>query len=145
MASVRAAKCCVSVGSRRSEVNLEERVRTLANQNYYGGDLREYSGVGPFPYHRYYDLTVRYSRPWNDMTVGGELFGGRDIYGKSFSRLSAFVRYGGDEHTRDDGSLNEDSYGGAPEQPGAELFIDGGINVNKMRTDLENRHPSYIQ
>ncbi len=29
---------------------LEERVRTLANQSYYGGDLREYTPtIGPFP------------------------------------------------------------------------------------------------
>ena len=30
------------------------------------------------------------------MTVGGEAFAGRDVYGQSFSRLSGFVRYGGD-------------------------------------------------
>jgi hypothetical protein len=115
---------------------LEERIRTLANQSYYGGDLRSYTGtVGAFPYHRYYDVMVRYSRPWNGLTIGGEAFGGRDIYGKSFSRLSGFVRYGGDAHTRDDGSLNEDAYSGAPEAHGAERFVDAGMNVNKVRTD----------
>jgi hypothetical protein len=117
---------------------LEERIRTLANQSYYGGDLREYSPtVGAFPYHRYYDITVRYSRPWKDVTVGGEAFGGRDVDGKSFSRLSGFVRYGGDGRTRDDGSLDEDSYGGAPNERRAEVFVDAGMNVNKVRTDLE--------
>jgi hypothetical protein len=116
---------------------LEERIRTLANENYYGGDMRGYSPtVPPFPYHRYRDITVRYSRPWNGLTVGGEVFGGRDIYGKSFSRLSGFVRYGGDEHTRDDGSLNEDSYGGGPQEHRAERFVDAGMNVNQVRTDL---------
>jgi len=118
---------------------LEERVRTLTNQTYYGGDSRAYSPANPpaFPYHRYLDLTVRYSRPWKDMTIGGEVFGGRDIYGKSFSRLSGFVRYGGDEHTRDDGSLNEDSYSGGPDAHGAELFVDAGMSVNRVRADLE--------
>ena len=29
------------------------------------------------------------------------------------------VRYGGDEHTRDDGSLNEDSYSGGPDAHGS--------------------------
>src|ERR1700733_1522459 len=55
---------------------LQERVRTLANQSYYGGDTRTYSSLNPpaFPYHRYYDLTVRYSRPWKDLTLGGEVF-----------------------------------------------------------------------
>jgi hypothetical protein len=109
---------------------LEERVRTLANQSYFGGDLRTYSAANPpFPYHRYFDVMVRYSRPWKDLTVGGELFGGRDVDGKSFSRLSGFVRYGGDERTRDDGSLNEDSYGGAPGEHGAELFVDAGPGI----------------
>jgi Capsule assembly protein Wzi len=115
---------------------LEEKIRTLANQTYYGGDLRNYSPlVGAFPYHRYYDVTVRYSRPWKDLTVGGEVFAGRDVDGKSFSRLSAFVRYGGDEHTRDDGSLDEDSYSGGPGERRAERFVDVGMNVNKVRTD----------
>ena len=116
---------------------LEERVRTVANQTYYGGDTRVYSpGNAPFPYHHYYDFTVRYSRPWKDMTIGGEVLGGRDVYGKSFSRLSGFVRYGGDERTRDDGSLNEDSYGGGPDAHGAEVFVDAGMNVNQVRTSL---------
>ena len=86
---------------------LEERIRSLANQTYYGGDFRSYSGIPAFPYHRYYDVTVRYSWPWHGMTLGGEAFGGRDVDGKSFSRLSAFVRYGGDARTRDDGPLDE--------------------------------------
>lgn len=121
---------------------LEERIRTLANQTYYGGDLRVYSpAVGAFPYHRYYDFSVRYSRPWKNLTIGGEAFGGRDIYGKSFTRLSGFVRYGGDERTRDDGALDEDSYDGGPKQRGAERFVDIGINVNKVRTDLDPTIP----
>ena len=116
---------------------LEERIRTLSNQSYFGGDLRTYSpAFPPFPYHRYHDFMVRYSRPWNGLTIGGELFGGRDVYGKSFSRLSGFVRYGGDEHTRDDGVLAEDSYGGGPAEHGAERFVDAGMNVNRVRADL---------
>jgi hypothetical protein len=121
---------------------LEERIRTLANQTYYGGDLRAYSPtIGAFPYHRYYDFSVRYSRPWKGLTIGGEAFGGRDVYGKSFTRLSGFVRYGGDEHTRDDGRLDEDSYDGAREQRGAERFVDAGINVNKVRKDVAPEIP----
>lgn len=121
---------------------LEERVRTLANQTYYGGDLRTYSpAFGAFPYHHYYDFMVRYSRPWKDLTIGGEVFGGRDVDGKSFSRLSGFVRYGGDERTRDDGSLDEDGYGGGPDLHRAERFVDAGMNVNKVRTSIEPSIP----
>jgi Capsule assembly protein Wzi len=118
---------------------LEEQVRTLANQTYYGGDSRTYSAANPapFPYYHYYDFTIRYSHPWKDLTLGGEMFGGRDVDGTKFIRLSGFVRYGGDERTRDDGSLNEDTYSGAPEQHGAELFVDAGVNMNKVQTDLE--------
>jgi len=121
---------------------LEERIRTLANQSYYGGDLRTYSpAVVPFPYHHYYDFMVRYSRPWRGLTIGGEALGGRDVDGKSFSRLSGFVRYGGDEHTRDDGSLDEDSYSGGPDMPRAERFVDAGVNVNKVRTTIQPTIP----
>ena len=122
---------------------LEERVRTVANQTYFGGDTRVYSSANvPFPYHHYYDFTVRYSRPWKDLTIGGEVLGGRDVDGKSFSRLSGFVRYGGDERTRDDDSLNEDSYGGGPDAHGAEVFVDAGMNVNQVRASLQPTIPA---
>ncbi len=122
---------------------LEERIRTLANQSYYGGDLRAYNAnFAAFPYHRYYDAMVRYSRPWGGLTIGGEILGGRDIYGKTFSRLSGFVRYGGDERTRDDGSLDEDAYSGAPVAPGAEWFVDAGVAINKVRADLDPTLPT---
>jgi len=124
---------------------LEERVRTLANQTYYGGDLRTYSpSIAPFPYRRYYDFSVTYSRPWKGVTVGGEALGGRDVDGTSFARLSGFVRYGGDEHSRGDGSLDEDSYSGAPEQHGAERFVEAGVNVNRVNTDLEQGIPVTV-
>jgi hypothetical protein len=108
---------------------LEERVRTLINQNY-----------GLYPYRHYVDLTVRYSRPWNDLTVGGEVLAGRDVFGKSFSQLSAFVRYGGDRHTRDYDTSDEDS-ADTEEAPGTELFVDAGANASRVRTDLEKGIP----
>jgi hypothetical protein len=110
---------------------LEERVRTLVNQNY-----------GEYPYRHYIDATLRYSRPWNDITVGGEVLAGHDVFGKSFSRLSGFVRYGGAQHTRDydlddDDEPTKDADGAA----GTELFVDAGANVNQVRTDLEKGLP----
>ncbi len=121
---------------------LEERVRTVVNQNYYGGDTRVYiPGSSAFPYHHYYDLTVRYSRPWKDLTVGGEVMAGRDVFGDSFSRISGFVRYGGDARTRDEGTLDEDSYEGGPDEHGAERFVDAGASVNRVRADLQRDVP----
>jgi hypothetical protein len=117
---------------------LEGRVRTLVNQTYCCGAQRAYSPLYPaYTYHHYYDLMLRYSRPWKGVTVGGEVLGGRDIDGKSFSRLSGFVRYGGDEHTRDESSYDEDSDLGGTTARGAELFVDVGMNINKVRTDQQ--------
>ncbi len=114
---------------------LQERVRTVVNQNYYGGDERVFNPGAPpaFPYHHYYDFTLTYSRPWNAVTVGGEVMTGRDVYGETFSRLSGFVRYGGDQHTRDDGTVEDDSYSGGANEHGAEVFVDAGANVNEVR------------
>jgi Capsule assembly protein Wzi len=113
---------------------LEERVRTLVNQNY-----------GEYPYHHYIDVTLRYSRPWNDVTVGGEVLAGRDIFGQSFTRLSAFVRYGGTQHTRDysseDDSTDDDP---VPDNGpvGTELFVDAGANANRVIVNLEPTLPT---
>jgi hypothetical protein len=65
---------------------LQERVRTVANENYYGGDSRQYSPDHPAPYvyHHYYDFTATYTHPWKDTTLGGEVMYGRDIFGESF-------------------------------------------------------------
>jgi hypothetical protein len=119
---------------------LEEKVRLLANQTYFGGDNRGYVPTDPaYPYHHYVDVSVRYSRPWNGLTLGGEAEGGHDVFGKNFTRLSGFVRYGGDSRTRDyvdndsdDGDEDESSAAKAPQ--GAEWFADIGANVNRVIT-----------
>jgi len=119
---------------------LEQRVRALVNQSYYGGDQRTYSGHPAFPYHHYYDAMVRYSRPWKGLTVGGEVVAGRDVFGKAFSRISGFVRYGGDKRTRDDDSVDDSSVS-PPAKPGAEWFVDAGVNANTLTINLEPNLP----
>jgi hypothetical protein len=109
---------------------LEERVHTLVNQTY-----------GQYPYRHYLDVTVRYSRPWNDLTVGGEVLAGRDVFGKSFSRISGFVRYGGDRHTRDYDTSDDESDADTEDTDGTELFVDAGANANRVRTDLQKGTP----
>jgi hypothetical protein len=123
---------------------LQERVRTVVNQTYYGGDLRQYSPTAPaaYPYHHYLDVSVMYSRPWNAVTVGAEAFGGRDVYGQSFWRLSGFVRYGGDAKSRDDGVIDEDSYSGGANEHGAEVFVDAGGNLSEVRINLQATIPA---
>jgi Capsule assembly protein Wzi len=123
---------------------LELRGRLLQNQTYYGDHSRNYIPPPPYPYpyYHYYDLDLRYSRPWNGVTVGAEAFGGRDVYGTYFSRLSGFVRYGGDSRTRDNGAYSDDD-----EEPsgqdhhGAEVFVDVGANANKVREDINQVLP----
>ncbi len=110
---------------------LEERVRYLVNQIY-----------GVYPYRHFVEVSVRYSRPWNEVTVGGEVLAGRDVFGQSFERLSAFVRYGGNQHTRDYDSDDDQEPSDAEESPlDTQLFVDAGANANKVRTDLEKGYP----
>ena len=121
---------------------LEERVRTLVNQSYYGGDNRTYvASPTPFPYHHYYDFDIRYSRPWDGVTVGGEVFGGRDVDGTTFTRLSAFVRYGGDSRTRDDDAYDDDDVPAPKHDHGAEWFVDVGANANRVIASIEPELP----
>ena len=124
---------------------LQERVRTVANESYYGGDVRQYTPGEPAPnvYHHYYDFTLTYSHPWKDTTVGGEVMYGRDIFGESFWRLSGFLRYGGDAKTRDDGEVEDDSYQGGANPKGSELFADIGVNVNRVTVNLDPEIPQY--
>jgi hypothetical protein len=120
---------------------LEARARTLANESYYGGDSRQYAASNPlpFPYHHFYDFSLTYSRLWNGLTVGAEADAGRDVYGQSFTRLSGFVRLGdfGHSHPGDTAGEDDDNpYGEAPDEHGAQVFVDAGVNVNQVRADL---------
>jgi Capsule assembly protein Wzi len=119
---------------------LEERVRMLANQSY-TYLLGPPNLPTPPAYRHYYDLTVRYSRPWKDLTLGGEVEAGRDVFARSYTRISGFVRYGGDEHTRDDGSPDEETEASDQNEHGTELFVDAGVNANQVRIDLEKGIP----
>src|SRR5258708_19232049 len=108
---------------------LEERFRYVVNQEY-----------GVVPYRHYSEFTIRYSRPWNELTVGGEALAGHDVFGKSFFRLSGFVRYGGDQNTHTRAADDEDS-SASTETNGNELFIDAGVNVNQVKANLQQGIP----
>jgi hypothetical protein len=127
---------------------LEERVRTLVNQQYVAvAEQREYSPGGvPFAYHHYLDFTLRYSRPWNAAVVGGELLTGQDVFGQKFTRLSGFVRYGGDARTRQDENPGSDDAIGAEtgltsDVHGLERFVDIGVNASVVHANLQEREP----
>ncbi len=104
---------------------LEERVRYLVNQIY-----------GVYPYRHYSEYSVTYSRPWQDLTVGGQAVYGNDVFGKSFVNLSGFVRYGGNAHDRGY-EPDEDEPADIGDSHGTELFVDAGVNANKVKADLQ--------
>jgi hypothetical protein len=125
---------------------LEARARTLANQSYYAeGEQRQFvpGEPSPYPYFHYYDASLSYSRPWNGVTVGAQATVGRDVYGDSFTRFAAFVRYGGDAGSRGDDAPQDDG-GSADAQSdthGADWFVDAGVNANQVRIDLNGSAP----
>jgi hypothetical protein len=61
---------------------IETSYRQLDNEDYTGGG-----------YDRARQIEARYSRPWQQFSVGAELTLGRDVFGESFSRASAFIRF----------------------------------------------------
>jgi hypothetical protein len=109
---------------------LEEQVRYLVNQEY-----------GVVPYRHFSEFTIRYSRPLNQLTVGGEANAGHDVFGKSFVRLSGFVRYGGDQNTHTRDADDEDDSTASTETHGGELFVDAGVNVNQVKANLQQGFP----
>jgi hypothetical protein len=56
--------------------------RTVDNESYTVPD-----------YERAHAVALRYSRGWRQYFVGAELDLGRDIFGESYSRLGAFIRF----------------------------------------------------
>jgi hypothetical protein len=61
---------------------VESSYRQLDNENYSGGN-----------YQTARQIDARYSRRWEQVYVGGELTLGRDVFGDSYSRLGAFIRF----------------------------------------------------
>jgi Capsule assembly protein Wzi len=109
---------------------VELRYRTLENQVY-----------GVIPYQRYHETTFGYSRPWKGLIVGGEFDSGQDVFGRSFSRLAAFVRY--DNPNAQPGVALLDSEGGVAGEgdTSGQLFVDAGVHTLRIRTDLTELTP----
>lgn len=102
------------------------RARTLANA--------DYSAV---EYQRAYDLSLSYSWPIKGFTVGAEVMAGRDVYGESFSRIAGYARFGDDW-----GAGTTVDFEQVSRAPGAELFVDAGINVSDVQVRLGDGSPT---
>ena len=109
---------------------LETQIRTLANASY-----------STVPYTHEYQALIRYSRPWKDYTVGGEIFAGRDFFGQHFTTVDAFMRLGGGETSRDESDDDQGDAAQTPELKGGQVFVDAGANVNRVLVDLSDSVP----
>ena len=101
----------------------------MANASYTGGN-----------YERGYDAMLSYSRPWQQLIVGGEVFAGRDVFGSNFTRLSGFVRYGGPQEAGAGTSAAADETERVADDS-AQLFVDAGVNANRVLIDLADKIP----
>ena len=45
--------------------------------------------------------------------------------------------------TRDDGTIEEDSYQGGANPKGSEVFVGAGVNVNRVMVSLDPETPPY--
>ena len=106
---------------------VELRYRSLENQVY-----------GVIPYQRFHETSVGYSRPWMGIVVGGEFDTGSDVFGRNFSRLAGFVRYGGPSEQAG-GGLVDGEY--APDDASGQMFVDAGVHSLRVRTDLTELTP----
>jgi hypothetical protein len=61
---------------------LEATYRALDNEDYTAPD-----------YERAHALELRYSRMWRDFHFGGEAYVSKDVFGDSYSRVGAFLRF----------------------------------------------------
>jgi hypothetical protein len=62
--------------------SIEASYRQLDNEDYTGGN-----------YETAQQFDARFSRPWGEVLVGGEITVGSDVFGESYSRVGAFIRF----------------------------------------------------
>lgn len=105
--------------------SMELRYRTLANESYSTTD-----------YDRAHELTLGYSHPIGALSLGAEATLGKDVFGESFSRVGMFVRFTDESSSRASDELLAEH---PPE--GAELFVDGGVNLNQVLLDEVDELP----
>ncbi|MFI4869920.1 MAG: capsule assembly Wzi family protein [Steroidobacterales bacterium] len=120
------------------EINL--RYRTLQNRGYSAS-----LGFPAVDYRRANMLTAEYAQPRDGYTRGLSLDLGSDVYGKSFARLAAFVRFDGgnqdqaaarldsDEAEQTADAQDTDEYAQAAR---LERFVDAGVSGGRLGLDL---------
>jgi hypothetical protein len=126
------------------EINL--RYRTLQNEGY-SADL----GFPTVDYRRASMLTAEYAQPRERYTRGLELDLGRDVNGKNFARLAAFVRLDGGSQERAAANIDDDDEQQAADAQDIvdaahaarlERFVDLGVSGGRLGLDLGGFSPA---
>ncbi len=110
---------------------LEAQLRTLANDSFY-------SAVA---YRHEYMASLSYSHPWRDYVIGGEVDQGRDVFGGNYTRFAAFMRYGDALHAGSASAAEDDALGNQRGDQ-SELFVDAGVNANRLQVSLNGVLPA---
>ena len=107
---------------------LEAQFRSLANDSFYSA----------IAYRHAYTSSLTYSHPWKDYVLGTEIDYGRDVYGATYTRLAAFLRYGDALHSDSD---SPEEYGEPSSPDHAEIFVDAGVVANRVLADITTITP----
>ncbi len=101
---------------------LEFGYRTVLNRSY-----------SPVDYQRAHEGRLRYTQPWRQGMLGGELTAGRDVFGDGYTRVGAFLQFHGEPAPRARVPAGE-----LPASAGdaVEYFVDVGVNANRVTVDL---------
>ena len=102
---------------------LELTLRTLVNDPFYAAVPYKHESMG----------TLLYSHPWKDYVVGSQIDYGRDVFGESYTRFSAFLRYG--DALRSDGEdAGEAAEYSRPDH--IEAHVDLGVVASRILADI---------
>lgn len=115
----------------RSGNYLQLRYRTLAMEPF-----------SNFSYRRLQEVGVSYSSWWRTHAVGAEVFGGRDVFGDDFARLSATFDFA------TSGVYSTEPYAASDQQDkNTEFFVDLGASRKHayqiLAVDIPNRWTDY--
>jgi len=108
---------------------LEAEYRMLVNDSYYSAIPYRHENMG----------SLSYSHPWREYAVGAEVEVGRDVFGGSFTRVAAFLRYGDALRSGYADSLDESF--AAERAEGSELYVDAGVTTNRVQQDVLSLQP----
>ncbi len=73
-----------------ARLNVEPSFGGAVEISYRQLNNEDYSGVD---YETAQQFDARYSRPWQQVLIGGEVMVGHDVFGESYSRVGAFIRF----------------------------------------------------